>query len=43
MWFAAHTRAAPAEMQALADDLQAAIRRTGRPAPDLTRLLQPSG
>jgi len=42
LWFAAHTRAAPEEMRALADDLQAAIRRTGRPAPDLTKLLQPS-
>ncbi len=43
LWFAAHTRAAPAEMHSLADDLQAAIRRTGRPAPDLTKLLQPPG
>ncbi len=42
LWFAAHTRAAPVEMRALADDLQAAIGRTGRPTPDLTKLLQPS-
>jgi len=42
LWFAAHTRAAPAEMRALADDLQDAVRRTGRPAPDLTELLRPS-
>jgi len=43
LWFAAHARAAPEEMQALADDLQAAVHRTGRPAPDLTKLLQSSG
>ncbi len=42
LWFAAHTRAAPEEMRALADHLQAAIRQTGRPAPDLTKLLKPS-
>lgn len=42
LWFAAHTRAAPEEMRALATDLQAAVRRTGRPAPDLTKLLRPS-
>ncbi len=42
LWFAAHTRAAPEEMRALAEDLQAAVRRTGRPAPDLAKLLQPS-
>lgn len=42
LWFAAHTRAAPQEMQALAEDLQAAVRPTGRPAPDLTKLLSPS-
>lgn len=39
LWFAAHTRAAPEEMRALAEDLEAAVRRTGRPAPDLTELL----
>ena len=38
LWFAAHSRAAPEEM-ALAADLQAAVGRTGRPAPDLTTLL----
>lgn len=42
LWFAAHTRAAPEEMRALADDLQAAVRRTGHPAPDLMKLLKPS-
>lgn len=42
LWFAAHTRAAPEEMRALADDLQAAVRRTGRPAPDLTELFESS-
>lgn len=42
LWFAAHTRAAPEEMRALADNLQLAISRTGRPAPDLTKLLEPS-
>lgn len=42
LWFAAHTRGAPEEMWALAEDLQAAVRQTGRPAPDLTKLLQPS-
>lgn len=42
LWFAAHSRAAPEEMRALAADLQAAVGRTGRPAPDLTTLLSPS-
>jgi len=42
LWFAAHTRAAPEEMRALAADLQTAVGRTGRPAPDLTTLLSPS-
>ena len=41
LWFAAHTRGAPEEMRALAEDLQVAVSRTGRPAPDLTNLLQP--
>jgi len=36
LWFAAHSRAAPEEMRALAADLQTAVGRTGRPAPDLT-------
>ncbi len=39
LWFAAHTRAAPEEMSALAEELQAAVGRTGQPAPDLIRLL----
>jgi 2-dehydropantoate 2-reductase len=42
LWFAAHTRAAPEEMRALAEDLQAAVCRTGRPAPDLAELLKSS-
>lgn len=40
LWFAAHTRAAPAEMRTLAAYLQGAVQRTDRPAPELTRLLQ---
>lgn len=39
LWFAAHTRAAPEEMRSLAIDLHAAIRRAGRPTPDLDTLL----
>ncbi len=39
LWFAAHTRAAPDEMRALATDLHAAVLRTGRAAPELTTLL----
>lgn len=39
LWFAAHTRAAPEEMRALADQLQAALTRAGRPTPHLDRLL----
>ena len=42
LWFAAHTRAAPEEMRALADELQAAVHRTGRSTPDLTMLLRTS-
>lgn len=42
LWFAAHTRAAPEEMRALADELQRAVRRTGRSTPDLTMLLRTS-
>jgi 2-dehydropantoate 2-reductase len=42
LWFAAHTRAAPKEMRALADELQAAVRRAGCPTPDLTMLLRTS-
>ena len=40
LWFAAHTRAAPEEMRALADELQDAVRRTSRSTPDLTMLLR---
>jgi 2-dehydropantoate 2-reductase len=39
LWFGAHSRAAPEEMRALADELHAAVRRTGRPTPDLDNLL----
>jgi 2-dehydropantoate 2-reductase len=39
LWFGAHTRAAPTERRSLAAELQAALRRTGAPAPALTRLL----
>ena len=40
LWFAAHTRAAPEEMAALAVSLRAAVHSTGRPAPDLLRLIE---
>jgi 2-dehydropantoate 2-reductase len=39
LWFGAHSRAAPEEMRVLARQLQEAVRCTGRPAPDLDRLL----
>jgi 2-dehydropantoate 2-reductase len=39
LWFGAHSRAAPEEMRVLAHQLQRAVRRTGRSAPDLDRLL----
>ena len=39
LWFGARSRAAPEEMRNLADQLQAALRHTGHPTPDLTRLL----
>jgi 2-dehydropantoate 2-reductase len=39
LWFGAHSRAAEEEMRALALDLHDAIRHTGRPTPDLERLL----
>lgn len=39
LWFAAHSRAAPEEMQALAETINSAVRQTGRPTPDLDRLL----
>jgi 2-dehydropantoate 2-reductase len=38
LWFGAHSRAAPEEMRALADELQAAVRRTGRSTPNLDNL-----
>jgi len=40
LWVAAHTRAAPEEMAELAKTLDTAVRRTGRPAPDLQHLIQ---
>lgn len=40
LWFAAHSRAAPQEMRALAEHLHAAVRRTGRPTPQLDELLE---
>jgi 2-dehydropantoate 2-reductase len=39
LWFGAHSRAAPEEMRNLADQLQQAMRHTGHPTPDLSRLL----
>jgi 2-dehydropantoate 2-reductase len=39
LWFGAHSRAAPEEMRDLADQLQEALLHTGRPTPDLERLL----
>ena len=39
LWFGAHSRAAPAEMHALARDLRQAMRYTGRLTPNLDRLL----
>ncbi len=39
LWFAAHSRAAPEEMRSLANDLLAEVRRSGRAAPTLERLL----
>ncbi|MDM7854177.1 ketopantoate reductase family protein [Cellulomonas alba] len=39
LWFGAHSRAAPEELHQLADELRAAVRRTGRLTPDLERLL----
>lgn len=41
MWFAAHSRAAPEEMQNMAAELQTAIRHIGNPTPDLDALLAP--
>jgi 2-dehydropantoate 2-reductase len=39
LWFAAHSRAAVQEMTALAGQVQASVRRSGRAAPDLDKLL----
>ena len=39
LWFGAHSRAAPEEMHALARDLHEAVHHTGRPTPNLDRLL----
>lgn len=39
LWFAGHSRAAVQEMTSLADQLLAAVRRTGCAAPDLDELL----
>jgi len=39
LWFAAHTRAVPEEMHALADELEAAVRRTGWSTPNVDSLL----
>jgi 2-dehydropantoate 2-reductase len=39
LWFAAHSRAAPNEMTLFGQELQAAVHRTGRPAPALDALL----
>jgi 2-dehydropantoate 2-reductase len=41
LWFAAHSRAAPQEMQVLADELRSALHRIGRPTPNLDILLSP--
>jgi 2-dehydropantoate 2-reductase len=42
LWFGAHSRAAPEEMRVLAEELQTALRRTGRPTPNLENLLSHS-
>ncbi|MEO9256242.1 MAG: 2-dehydropantoate 2-reductase N-terminal domain-containing protein [Tepidiformaceae bacterium] len=39
LWFAAHSRAAPDEMRALAQELRGAVQRTGRPTPNFDALL----
>ncbi len=39
LWFAGHSRGAAHEMALLRDELLAAVRRTGKPAPDLEALL----
>ena len=42
LWFAVHSRAAPAEMTSLAQELQSAVHRTGRPVSALDALLSPA-
>ncbi|WP_411285838.1 ketopantoate reductase family protein [Lapillicoccus sp.] len=39
LWFGGHSRAAPQEMRTLAQGLLEELRRTGRPTPELERLL----
>jgi 2-dehydropantoate 2-reductase len=39
LWFAAHSRAAPDEMRALAGELREAVHRAGVPTPDLDALI----
>ena len=41
LWFGAHSRAAPEEMRDLAEKLQETLLHTGRPTPDLNKLLTP--
>ena len=43
LWFGAHSHAAPEEMHNLADQLQIALRRLGRPTPNLDKLLSHPG
>jgi 2-dehydropantoate 2-reductase len=39
LWFGGHSRAAPEEMRALADELRTALSPIGRPTPNLDDLL----
>ena len=39
LWFGAHSRAGPEEIHELAQHLQQAVHGTGRPTPNLERLL----
>jgi len=41
LWFGGHSRAAPEEMRDLAEKLQETLLQTGRPTPDLNKLLTP--
>lgn len=43
LWFGAHTRVAQDELHTLAAELREAVRRAGRPTPDLDRLLSDVG